>query len=117
MNDTERAIEITGGSAETLSEALDQWENERQALGELFDENQALTISFRQYDITMKFATQIMETVENEAAMFLTEKTRAKIATFHFQMQELEKRRAADRQNVTDSNNRRNPHVQTSRNP
>jgi hypothetical protein len=104
--DTERALEIAG-EAKTLAEALDQWEREREAIAELFDENQALAISFRQYDLTMGLAEQIVGLMEREAAMFITENTRSKIAAFYHQMRELEKRRAADRQNVVDSNNRR----------
>ncbi len=50
------AILLTGGSAESLLEAIEQWERERQALAETFDENQALCISFRQFDIAMSIA-------------------------------------------------------------
>jgi len=101
-----RAIEITGGSAETLSEALDQWEAEREALGQLFDENQGFTISFHKYDITMELAEKLINALELDVAMFISQKTRDKIKQFREQMQELEARRAADRQNVVDANNK-----------
>ena len=114
--DEARAIELTGGSADTLAEALDQWENERQALQELFDENQALTISFRTYDITMTLAEQIINAVEIDAQMFMTQKSRDKIAQFRKQIKELEARRNHSREMVTDSVNRRN-HVQANANP
>ena len=106
--DEQRAITMTGDSAETLADALDQWENERAALAELFDENQALTISFRRYDLTMELAEKLITALELEAGMFIKQKTRDKIEQFREQMQELEKRRAADRQNVVDANERRN---------
>jgi len=104
--DEQRAITMTGDSAETLADALDQWENERAALAELFDENQALTISFRRYDITMTLAEKLITALEMDAAMFITQKTRDKIEQFREQMRALEKRRAADRQNVVDANQR-----------
>ena len=106
----ERAISITGGCAESLAEALDQWEAERVALAELFDENQAFTISFRKYDITMTLALNLINALEVDAQMFISQKTRDKIEQFRKQMQELEARRAADRQNIVDANNRRADH-------
>ena len=106
----ERAIELTGGSVDTLAEALDQWEREREALAELFDENQALSISFRLYDITMTLAEQIINVVEIDAAMFISQKSRDKIAQFRKQVQDLEKRRTHSREIVTSSKNRRNSH-------
>ena len=108
-----RAIELTGGSADTLAEALDQWEREREALAELFDENQALSISFRLYDITMTLAEQIINVVEIDAQMFMTQKSRDKIAKFREQLQILQKRRANDREIVIAVTNRRNYNEQT----
>lgn len=100
-----RALEMAG-EAKTLAEALDQWEEERQALAELFDENQAFAISFRLYDLTMSLAEQVIGLVEKEAAMFITENTRSRIAAFYHQMRALDKRRATDRQNIIDANGR-----------
>jgi len=108
--DEARALEMAG-EAETLAEALDQWEGEREALAELFDENEALTISFQQYDITITLAEKMINAVEVDAQMFITQKTRDKIEEFREQVQQLEKRREADRQNVIDSNNRRADHA------
>ena len=109
----ERAIELTGGSVDTLAEAIDQWEREREALAELFDENQALSISFRLYDITMTLAEQIINVVEIDAAMFISQKSRDKIAQFRKQVQDLQARRANDREIVVDATNRRNSNVKT----
>jgi len=109
----ERAIDMTGGSADTLAEALDQWEREREALVELFDENEAFTISFRIYDLTMTLAEKIINTVEIDAAMFMTQKSRDKIAQFRKQVQDLQARRANDREIVVDATNRRNSNVKT----
>lgn len=107
MSPEERAIEMTGGSAATLAEALDQWEAEREALSQLFDENAALTISFRRYDLSMTLAENIINTIEQDAAMFITQKTRDKIAKFRDQMSQLEERRAHDRITTADANTRR----------
>jgi len=115
MNDTERAIEITGGSAESLAEALDQWEAERIALAELFDENQAFAICFRQYDLTMTLAEKLINALELDAAMFISQKTRDQIAKFREQLQNTKNRRAHCLQMVVDANERKN-HVTPSPN-
>jgi len=83
--DEARAIELTGGSADTLTEALDQWEREREALAELFEENQALTIINRRLRLVMNLAMKIIDTMESETQMFITEKTRRKIEQFREQ--------------------------------
>ena len=134
--DTARAIEFTGGSAATLSEALDQWEaerrkladmaeimtggmsndvfeafdmweKERQALGELFDDNQALTISVRRYQVTLALAEKAIAAVEKDAAMFVTEKSRNAIEQFREQMQKIENLIANDKMIVADAQTRR----------
>lgn len=105
--DEVRAIEMTGGSVNTLAEALDQWDAERQALQELFDENQALVISFRFYDATMTLAETIVNDVEKESAMFMSEKTRDKIKKFRQQLMNVWARRAQGREIVVDANERR----------
>ena len=58
--DEERAIEMTGGTAANLAEALDQWENEREMIGQLHDENQAYTIAFRRFDIAIIMAGKVI---------------------------------------------------------
>jgi len=105
--DTTRAIEFTGGSAATLSESLDQWEAERQALAELYDENQALTISIRQMMLTMTLAEKIITSLETEAAMFITQPSRNKIEQFREQMQKLNERIAHSKMIVADAQARR----------
>jgi len=99
---------MTGGHTEDIRAACKMWDSERQALAELFDENQAQTISFRRYDLTMELAEKLITALELEAGMFIKQKTRDKIEQFREQMKKLETRRAADRQNVVDANERRN---------
>ena len=105
--DITRAIEFTGGSAATLSESLDQWEAERQALAELYDENQALTISIRQMMLTMTLAEKVITTLETEAAMFITQPSRNKIEQFREQMQKLNERITHSKMLVADAQARR----------
>lgn len=105
-----RAIELTGSSARDLAEALDQWENERQALVELYDENQALTIAFRRCDLSMTLAEQVIAVIEKDAGMFITQPTRDKIRQFRRQIQKLQSHRAQGREIVVNSAERRNAH-------
>ena len=105
--DEERAIELTGGSADTLTEALDQWEREREALAELFDENQALSILLRQLDTAVTMAQSIVDQVEKDAALFITQKTRDKIEKFRSLIQNEQKRREQVRQYLLDALERR----------
>ena len=115
QDQTARALEIAG-EAETLSEALDQWELERETIADLYDENQALGILHRQLDLALTLAGNIIDQVETEAAMFLTQPTRNKIEQFRSLIKNEEKRRAevkqliaeaADRRKVTDSTERK----------
>lgn len=107
------AIELTGGSAENIAEAIEQWKNERLALAEFADENQALTISFRQFDIAMTIAEQLIASIEKDAGMFITQAARDKIEQFRTQVKLLENRRAFCRQinaDATARRNKENPH-------
>lgn len=111
MTDEERAIEITGGSARSLEEALDQWEAERQALAELYDENQSLVISFRHFDVAAAIAEQIIAAVELDASMFIKPATREKIEQFREQIKQYYNRRAFCREIKTQAAQRQeNPH-------
>lgn len=97
MNAEERAILLTGGTAADLNQSLDQWENEREALAQLYDENQALLISFRRYDLVMILAEKIINGLELDAAMFITQKSRDKIQQFREQLKLLQNSRIQDR--------------------
>jgi hypothetical protein len=104
----QRAVDMTDGNAADLGEAIDQWENERQALADLFDENQALTLSFRRYHITMSLAEAVIRLLEAEAGMFITQTARNKIKEFHEQLGKLRKFIAQDMSIVADAHTRRN---------
>lgn len=84
------ANEMTGGNTSDPVEAFEQWRAEREALLEIHDENQAFTLAFRRYKLTMSLASRLIETLENEAGMFITQDTREKIEQFREQMQKLE---------------------------
>ncbi len=107
-----RALEISG-SAETLTEALDQWELEREVTAELFDENQALGILLRQLDTAITMAESIVRQIEKDAGMFITQPTRDKIEKFRALIKNEEQRRAAVRQMIAEATERRNKNVQT----
>jgi regulator of replication initiation timing len=76
-----RLYNITGHTAD-LDEALDEFENVKAAVGELFNENQALSILNRQMRLTLDFASKAMDIVERDAAMFITPKARKWIEQF-----------------------------------
>ena len=80
---------MTAGTAGNLSEALDQWENEREIIGQLHDENQAYSLAVRRFDVAMVLASKVIDTVERDAAMFITEKTRKEIQQFRDQLAKL----------------------------
>jgi regulator of replication initiation timing len=84
-----RLYNITGHTAD-LDEALDEFENVKQAVGELFDENQALSILNRRMRLTLDFATKAMDIVERDAAMFVTPKARKWIEQFREQYTKLD---------------------------
>lgn len=62
--------------------AFEQWQNERQTLAELHDENQAMEIISRRMVVMVELARQVVEMVEKDAAMFITPDTRLKIEKF-----------------------------------
>jgi hypothetical protein len=99
--DIDRALELAG-EAKTLAEALDQWEREREAIADLMDENQALVIHHMQLTVALAEAADVVEQVEKEASMFLTQKTRNRIQQYRNLLNEQEKRRAEVKQLIAD---------------
>jgi len=83
-----RALSITGHTSD-LNEALDEFENVKEAVGELFDENQALAILNRRMRLTLDFAAKAMDIVERDAQMFITPKARKWIEQFREQYSKL----------------------------
>jgi len=79
-----RLLDITGHTSD-LDEALTEFENVKEAVGELFDENQALAILNRRMALTIDFAVKAMDIVERDAAMFITPKARKWIEQFREQ--------------------------------
>ena len=81
---SERLLAITGHTSD-INEALDEFENVKEAVGELFDENQALAILNRRMRLTLDFASKAMDIVERDAQMFITPKARKWIEQFREQ--------------------------------
>ena len=109
--DEERAIEMTGGTAANLSEALDQWDNEREMIGQLHDENQAYTIAFRRFDLAMSMASKVISPVEQDAGLFITEKTRSEIQQFRDQVARLQTTRTIAQEVKETSTERKKPNA------
>ncbi len=107
--DEERAIEMTGGTAANLSEALDQWENERETIGQLYDENQAYTLAFRRFDVAMVLADKVISLVEQDASMFITPKTRDEIQQFRDQLTKIKANRTLAQDFKDNPMERKNP--------
>lgn len=85
----ERIAEITGES-KSIQDALDQWKKERQAMLELFDENETyLTLNFRLRS-AVTIAEKAISQAENDAGMFIKETTRHTIYKFRDLVKSLE---------------------------
>ena len=93
----ERILSITGHTSD-INEALDEFENVKQAVAELYDENQALTILNRRLRLCLTLAEAAINTMQSDAAMFITEKTRGKVNQF---VEQLEKTQNAIVQSQT----------------
>jgi len=98
---------MTGGHTEDPKEAFEQWEAERQALAELFDDNQALTISVRRYQVTLALAEKAINAVEKDAAMFITQLSRNSITQFREQMRKIANLIANDKLIIAETNEHR----------
>lgn len=85
----ERILSITGHTSD-INEALDDFENTKQAVAELFDDNQALEILNRRMKVCLTLAQTAMTLVQTDAAMFITEKTRGKMNQFFEQYEKLQ---------------------------
>ena len=86
---TDRLFAITGHT-DNLDEALDEFENVKQAVSELHDENQALTILNRRLRLCLDLARASLTAMQGEAGMFISEKTRAKAEQFLEQYEKLD---------------------------
>jgi len=84
-----RALDITGHTSD-LSEALDEFENVKEAVGELFDTNQALAILNRRLKLTLDYANQTIGIIERDAALLITPKGRQWIEKFREQYGKLD---------------------------
>ena len=66
----ERAMELTGHTT-NLHEAFDQWERERSALAELYQENQTLSVRNRKLVILIAIAEKVINAMHKDAALFV----------------------------------------------
>lgn len=77
----ERLMAITGHTSE-INEALDEFESLKNAVAELYDENQALSIIVRRLALCLALARSSMVAMQSDAGMFVTPKTSAKVNQF-----------------------------------
>jgi regulator of replication initiation timing len=105
---SERILEITGHTSD-INEALDEFENVKEAVGELFDTNQALAILNRRMRLTLDFASQAIDIVERDAAMFITPKARAWIEKFREQREKLDHTIAQSKEIIEKEHSHANP--------
>lgn len=82
------ASEMTGESSDPLA-AFEQWQNERAALAEVWDELQALEIINGRMNVCLDLAASTVAAVESDCGMFITDKTRKKITAFHEQLEKV----------------------------
>ena len=80
------------GTDGTLEDAIEQWRNERVALAELFDENEAMKIIVRRVRVTLTLANQIVTKFNaTDGGLFIEPKLRRLIEQFTEQHAALEK--------------------------
>lgn len=100
MTDLERlealALEMTGESSDPFA-AFEQWQNERSALAEVWDELQALEIITRRMNVCLDLATSTVNAIELDCQMFITAGTRKKIASYREQLEKITQARALGR--------------------
>ena len=82
----ERLLSIAGWTPD-VNEALDDFEHTKDAVSELYDKNQALEILNRRLNLCLTLAQAAMTALENDAGMFITPKTRAKMNQFFEQLE------------------------------
>lgn len=99
------ALEMTGESSDPL-DAFEQWQNERAALADIWDELQSLEIITRRLRVCLDLATSTVDAVESECGMFITDKTRRKIAAYREQLGKVTAARAQGRE-ITQHESRR----------
>lgn len=91
------ALEMTGESSDPLV-AFEQWQTEREALAEVWDELQALEIITRRMNVCLDLARSTVDAVESECGMFITDRTRRKIAAFREQLTKITAARTQGRE-------------------
>ena len=84
------AVEFTGDPAANVFTAFAQWQEEREAIKSLFDENQAFQILNRRLLLALKLAEKAISQTETEAGMFITPKARGTIEKFREQVRIIE---------------------------
>jgi len=88
LEDRARIEELTGEEFTTLSDALDQWDREREAIAQLHDENQALGILNFKLTRIIERPKKIIDSVWDSSALMLPGKIRESITAYFQEYQE-----------------------------
>lgn len=99
------ASEMTGGESSDPLAAFEQWQNERAALVEVWDELQALVIITRRMNICLDLAASTVTALESDCGMFITDRTRKKITAFREQLEKITAARAQGREITQSASN------------
>ena len=84
------SIDFTGDPAANVFTAFAQWQEEREAMASMFDENQAYQILNRRLLLALKLAEKAITQTETDAVMFITPKARDEIEKFRGQVKAIE---------------------------
>jgi hypothetical protein len=85
----ELAIEMTGDPAANPITAFEQWKHEREALAELYNENEGLKILNRRLLLTLTLAEKAIDHAE-DAVIFISERGRSAIEKFKEQVKAIQ---------------------------
>jgi len=88
--DRARLEAFIGVPFDSFSEAIEQWELEREALADFNDENQALRILAKNLLSVIKSSAVMVEAISNDGILFLSQKTKDKIESSRKELQEAE---------------------------
>ncbi len=79
------AFDMTGGNTDDPTDAFTQWQEERDAMREMSNENEAMKILQRRFILALQLAEKAINAVEADASMFIKDTTRRTIAQFQEQ--------------------------------
>lgn len=86
-----RIIELTGGTASTLEEALDQWEHEHELIRDLYANYDRYRIENAHLIKLLRLAKMTIDRMNTDAGLFLKDKSRQWVQDFTDEFKKLNK--------------------------